>query len=1774
MPPKTPKLGEAPQDAAAAAPADDTSAVVDGLQNRLKKYLDDVRNPDSKYNRAFQAIRFEESELEREEFDDNPQLFVDYLFGKNQDLQEYLNSFPEEDRADIKEKIIERIKKETYPKWKEGHKMYCPDTAKLLIDNGKEVVDEMKFVEDELEREELDEDDEKLMEFILKKSPELAEFRKQLGGKALKKFDEEVMGKAKAKWKEGHKMYCPDTAKLLIDNGKEIVNEMKFVEEELDREELDDDDQKLEAFLLEKSPELAEFRNQLGGKALKKFDEEVVGKAKAKWKEGHKVYCPETAKLTIKEGADIASDMKFSDGELGKDELHDNPDELKKFLLAKDGLGGIRDGLRGKALKKFDEEVTEPLMKRWREEHEAYEFNEHQQKILVSAQKGEIPPEVKDPNLGEAAFIAKYFDLLADQEDELKQTRHADLRKKLSEDQQIADAIKSRYAELHQGAKLEEVKGEIDQALKGIRFTPEEVGEDKYHDDPDAFVEAFKDRIGDELTAKIEAMGGANKEAGRAYLLQQLKEVLYPQWKDQHEARELEEKKGELLERLRGKVPPKLAQENIPADQFAQRLFDHSTAEDDELKDPKHKSLREKLFADREVTAALQLSHQHYQQQAAERIKTAALEASNKLEFTQQEIEREEFHGKPELFVRYLLEQRLAASLEPLGILDAGQQKNVREALEAHIGSEVYPGWKAKHEAHEEQEISQQLLSGIEQGKTQPEWMEDPLRLQDFFQPYLALVMTAGKIAFDEPHHQAMKERILGSAAVRSALTKRHETYWQELKTSARAELDRELSAMTFIDQERDNDDFHENPKAFADAMQDKLPGKLRSRLSILDGDGSELNKHLRKQLEGEVYQRWLTQHESAEEKKFIDELSGKILFEPITPDFAQEHYEEDEFRQALYERIAGKLSPDLREEHREVIEGLLEKNRVQEAFRQKFQEYEPIHEQVLEGQFTVELSELMRATKVPDDWLKQDMSPTEFSGKYFALLLSLASPKLREELAEHPQLERVLFDKRELQTGIQERYGEYQQGREKLQLEAATTATVLLMKGLKIPTALLKKGLDSPEFQQYLIDQLQTGLTPELKKLLTENKAFQEKVWKTEAVQRELTQKQLQPTEKAEKKEADKVTTARDRSSIASIPSTGNTSALTEATAEAATPGPAESILASQSEAKADISDAQIETLTASPIGKERLDSLRQSFGLRTLLRRREQFFTVFFQKWLSTISDYEFRHFSRLVRKRGTTPQQIIAAMSTNSHRKVRLQKLKFLNQPDWRRFMQGLQYIRVKPEDLLAGRLSAEPLSEQKSKTAALVEDAIELPAAPEVSLLEEEPVLAELESEESSSDFLPEPVLMRETASADEKDVLPFPMAEPEQADLVEFDSPLPEIAELEEELKPDTENEFLLQPLPELSGVQHDASAEEPTFELSESPDQPQEPTLEKDGQEIRPEGQPLEAVEETPLLTTEETIEEIPAAISAEQELIPPQTPVEDLDEAESVFLEAEQKEGPPLPNETDEIQQGVDETTDLLSEQAEELPDEQTRAVEHREEDDQELEVQLRNVLSGIDREARSLRVLQRELEQTMRILQSLTITDAQQRPEIITWVAERLRRRILIELMQQIGRRQASSDQLHELLYRYQLLMLRLADEEKSTSLEDDQGGDLRQRIMLGTLLNRFFFAIRLQSIEAFETTISIDSTCLGSSVTNAEGVYAELWQQYVEVLKQKTRIEHIAVSHGKEITGTSRSIVLTIQYQGRSSDIISQKSIPCHLEEDQVSPLKKLREIPQVA
>lgn len=203
------------------------------------------------------------------------------------------------------------------------------------------------------------------------------------------------------------------------------------------------------------------------------------------------------------------------------------------------------------------------------------------------------------------------------------------------------------------------------------------------------------------------------------------------------------------------------------------------------------------------------------------------------------------------------------------------------------------------------------------------------------------------------------------------------------------------------------------------------------------------------------------------------------------------------------------------------------------------------------------------------------------------------------------------------------------------------------------------------------------------------------------------------------------------------------------------------------------------------------------------------------------------------------------------------------------------------------------------------------------------------------------------------------------------------------------------------------------------------------------------------------------------------------------------------------------------------------------------------------------------------------MRLLRTIGLQASPQKTEMITWVAERLRHRILLELMQQIGKSQALQEQLNELLYRYQLLMLKLANEEKKGSVEDDQGGELRQRIMLGTLLNRFLFAIRLQNMSHFETSISIDSACLGASVTNADDVYAELWQQYADVLKQKTRIAHVGISHGKEITdGEVKTITLTVQYTSKSQHVIDQKSIQCILEEDLITPSKKLREIPQAA
>src|SRR5690606_18703096 len=354
-------------------------------------------------------------------------------------------------------------------------------------------------------------------------------------------------------------------------------------------------------------------------------------------------------------------------------------------------------------------------------------------------------------------------------------------------------------------------------------------------------------------------------------------------------------------------------------------------------------------------------------------------------------------------------------------------------------------------------------------------------------------------------------------AQIVQALDARYSFYREKFQEVANREIQEELSEIDFSPAEIDNDEFHDNEEGFAEYMySNKLSAKLLKKIASLPG----LKENAKRQLKETTYRQWLKKHETAEEKKFTKELEEKILSQELPPDFAQTHYEADQFQQKWFELIKGGLSDDLKNEHAEELKKLLGKDRVQKAFAQKFEAYEEAHDKAMEQKFSAELISLNASVSIPTELIQKSLTPDEFKKEWFALLLKNASPELLEELEEHADLREKLFKHQQLQVGMESNYKKYKLEHDTVRESKFSQELVSGIEAFKFPAEMMKNPLSEAQFLQEMAQHLFKSASPELQK----DKELQASLLANPKIKAQLAkkyaeyQKSLKKPEKAEK--------------------------------------------------------------------------------------------------------------------------------------------------------------------------------------------------------------------------------------------------------------------------------------------------------------------------------------------------------------------------------------------------------------------------------------------------------------------------------------------------------------------------------------------------------------------------------------------------------------------------------------------------------------------------------
>jgi hypothetical protein len=232
--------------------------------------------------------------------------------------------------------------------------------------------------------------------------------------------------------------------------------------------------------------------------------------------------------------------------------------------------------------------------------------------------------------------------------------------------------------------------------------------------------------------------------------------------------------------------------------------------------------------------------------------------------------------------------------------------------------------------------------------------------------------------------------------------------------------------------------------------------------------------------------------------------LREKIDRLPFPEGFTLRHFEAADFNQ----EFSALLAQELNIVDPNALAPLLGSEVGQEAMRRKFQEYEKQHDQAMEKEFSRELQEKMASAPISPEMAIQHLEGEEFEQAYFDELLKNASPELLEELEEHADLRGKLFRNESVNSGLKQKYREYQEAHDKAMEEKFSAELEDLINAGELTDDFSLVHREEDGFSSEYFELMLRDASPELLEELGEHQGLKEKLFGTAKVKNAVGEK------------------------------------------------------------------------------------------------------------------------------------------------------------------------------------------------------------------------------------------------------------------------------------------------------------------------------------------------------------------------------------------------------------------------------------------------------------------------------------------------------------------------------------------------------------------------------------------------------------------------------------------------------------------------------------------
>ncbi|MGE3340650.1 MAG: hypothetical protein AB7J46_01740 [Candidatus Altimarinota bacterium] len=675
-------------------------------------------------------------------------------------------------------------------------------------------------------------------------------------------------------------------------------------------------------------------------------------------KSRHREYLDSKSDQIVEKISVEMESITFSDQEIKNDAFHEKPDDFARYILdekltkdQKSKLEKLSPEKRSQAERNLLGIAKDKLYQKWKQQHEEAEKNEKTQALLQAAKVQTIPSDLSKENLTSEQFFEKFFNVLADQGDELKDPKHQQLREELKKNNQLNSAISARYAEYQDSAANRLATG-LESEVESVSFTEEEYKEEKYHDNPEEFGKfVISKKLSAKLLEQLDFLGDKKKEEILSRLSKHARTKLYSDWKKEHEKREKEEAKTTLRDLIRDRneihTPKGMKDEFASEEDFKKAMWQDALNQGKKLnkewQEPEHAQMIASLSNDPEMDAALSDRYAFYKEKFQAEAQKELQTALKFLDFSG-EIENDEFHNNRDAFAAEMLKKLPAALRKKMGPFKA-----LQDLASEQLKGTIYDQWLKQHETAEDNKFTEELEKTI-LAKDIPDSFAQKHYEKDEFQAAW-FEHIKGSLSDDllKEHPEAI-QKLLAKARIQKAFSEKFEAYEEKHDKAMEVKFSEELSTLlstASIPPEMIQKHFSEDhfTKDWFEMVLRNASPELLEELQEHPGLKEKLFKH--QKVQGSLknsYESYEKQHDQYMEKKFSEELTVSLSAFKIPPEMLASPLNEAQFSDELMAKMFKNASPELQEElkeHADLKAKLMGHAKVKGELAKKYDEYQ-----------------------------------------------------------------------------------------------------------------------------------------------------------------------------------------------------------------------------------------------------------------------------------------------------------------------------------------------------------------------------------------------------------------------------------------------------------------------------------------------------------------------------------------------------------------------------------------------------------------------------------------------------------------------------------------------------------------------------------------------------------------------------------------------------------------------------------------------------------------